>query len=64
MPLRTDETVQVIRRADGAFAYKPDRAPLVAGEMLIGRGLGQAEALELIEEFNAAATGQRRPARG
>jgi hypothetical protein len=54
--IRTDETYQVVRRADGAFAYKPDRAPLVAGEMLIGRGLGADEALSLIEEFNRAAT--------
>lgn len=54
MPLRAEETVQVYRRADGRFAYKPDRAPQLLGEMLIGRGLRQAEALELIEEFNTA----------
>ena len=54
-------TVQVIRRADGGFAYKPDSARLRTGEMLIGRGLTPAEALQLIEEFNAASLG--RPSR-
>jgi hypothetical protein len=56
------EPVQVFRRADGAFACKPDASPLRAGEMLIGRGLSLAEARELIEEFNTAALGLRRRA--
>ncbi len=61
MSIRTeDPTVQVIRNADGGFAYKPDRAVLRAGEMLIGRGLTPAEALQLIEEFNAASLGRAR----
>ena len=69
MPLSTEspagsaaapDQFQVFRRGDGAFAHKPDRAPLRAGEMLIGRGLSLAEALELTEEFNAAALGLRR----
>jgi hypothetical protein len=60
MSFRTDGKVQVYRRADGGFAYKPDGAPLLADEMLIGRGFEPAEALELIEEFNAAAIGARR----
>ncbi len=59
MSIRTDEaTVQVVRTADGGFAYKPDAARLRAGEMLIGRGLTPAEALQLIEEFNAASLGR------
>lgn len=61
MPICTDPpTVQVIRLADGGFAYKPDAARLRAGEMLIGRGLTPAEALQLIEEFNAASLGRPR----
>ena len=60
MSIRTDQKVQVYRRADGGFAYKPDGAPLRSEEMLIGRGLEPAEALELIEEFNAAAIGSGR----
>lgn len=63
MSFRTDGKVQVYRRADGGFAYKPDGTPLMADEMLIGRGFAPAEALELIEEFNAAALGARRQAR-
>jgi hypothetical protein len=63
MSFRTDEKVQVFRRADGGFAYRPDGAPLLADEMLIGRGFAPAEALELIEEFNAAALGARRRGR-
>ena len=54
------KVVQVFRRADGGFAYKPDHAPLRAHEMLIGRGLSLSEALELIDEFTAAALGQPR----
>jgi hypothetical protein len=53
------QLVQVYRRDDGSFAHKPDRAPLRAGEMLIGRGLSLDEASELTEEFNAAALGLR-----
>ncbi len=56
MSLRTDfpptETFQVYRRFDGTFACKPDRAALGQDEMLIGRGLTDREAAELIEEFN------------
>ena len=54
------DVVQLYRREDGGFAYKPDKAPLRAGELLIGRGLTPAEALELIEEFNKAALGRGR----
>jgi hypothetical protein len=57
--LRPD-LVQVFRRSDGAFACKPDRMPLQAEEMLIGRGLTPADAQELMEEFNAAALGLTR----
>ena len=60
MSIRTDDTVQVVRRADGGFGYKPDRSVLRAGEMLIGRGFTPAEALQLIEEFNAASLGRPR----
>ena len=61
MPICTEPpTVQVIRRPDGGFAYKPEDARLRAGEMLIGRGLTPAEALQLIEEFNAASLGRPR----
>lgn len=60
MSLRTPDLVQVYRRADGAFAYKPEKAPLRAEEMLIGKGLDPSEALELIEEFNRAAYGAPR----
>jgi hypothetical protein len=63
MSVWTAKKVQVYRRADGGFAYKPDGAPLQAAEMLIGRGFDAAEALELIEEFNAASIGARRPTR-
>ncbi len=56
MSLRTDEqvevTLQVFRRADGAFACRPDNMALRQGEMLIGRGLSADEAAELVEEFN------------
>ena len=62
MSLRTDEpdsrveTFQVYRRFDGTFARKPDRAAIGQDEMLIGRGLTDEEAFELIEEFNGLAT--------
>jgi hypothetical protein len=60
MPLRSEQRVQVFRRADGRFAYKADGAPLQAGEMLIGRDFDPGDALEVIEQFNAAALGQRK----
>ena len=62
MSLRTDdpttriETFQVYRRFDGTFARKLDRAALGQDEMLIGRGLTEGEASELIEEFNGLAS--------
>ena len=62
MSLRTDglpaETFQVYRRFDGIFARKPDRAVLGQDEMLIGRGLTDQEAEDLIEEFNGLASGR------
>ena len=64
MSLRTDqpaarvETFQVYRRFDGTFARKPDRAAIGQDEMLIGRGLTEDEASELIEEFNGLACGR------
>ena len=64
MSLRTDhpasrvETFQVYRRFDGTFACKPDRAAIGQDEMLIGRGLTESEASELIEEFNSLASGR------
>ena len=64
MSLRTDEpvsrveTFQVYRRFDGTFARKPDRAAIGQDEMLIGRGLTEEEASELIEEFNGLASGR------
>ena len=64
MSFRTDQPVQVYRRTDGGFAFKDDRSPLGADEMLIGRGLDPEEALALIDEFNAAATGRPRAQRG
>ncbi len=58
--LPADAAVQLYRRADGGFAFKPERAPLRADELLIGRGLTPEEAMELIEEFTAASLGRRR----
>ncbi len=64
MSLRTDdpaspvETFQVYRRFDGTFACKPDRAAIGQDEMLIGRGLSDEEASELIEEFNGPTPGR------
>ncbi len=60
MPSPADEAVQVFRRADGAFAFKPEAARLKADELLIGRGLTPAEAMELVEEFTAASLGRAR----
>ncbi len=54
-----DEAVQVYRRCDGAYAVKADRAALVAGEMLIGRGFSPDEADELTRELNGAAPGRQ-----
>ena len=53
-----DEAVQVYRRRDGAYAVKADRAGLVAGEMLIGRGFSPDAAEELTRELNGAAVGR------
>ena len=53
-----DEAVQVYRRSDGAYSVKADRAALVAGEMLIGRGFSPEEAEELTRELNGAAVGR------
>ena len=47
---RPDTCVQLYRRSGGGLAYKPDKAPLRAGEMLIGRGLRPAEAIAFICE--------------
>jgi len=59
-----DRAVQVYRRTDGGFAVKADAAPLVAGQMLIARGLSADEAVELIEELSQAALGQGRGVNG
>ena len=49
----SDLTVQLYRRPCGGLAYKPDRLPLRAGEMLIGRGLQPAEAIAFMCEHDA-----------
>ncbi len=53
-PRRGDRLVQLVRRAGGGLAYRPDRAPLRSGEMLIGRDLTPAEAIAFILESNGA----------
>ena len=50
---RAHPLVQLYRRDCGGLAYKPDRLPLHAGEMLIGRGLEPAEAIAFICEQTA-----------